>query len=119
MRRCTHVSPLFKHSSHPSAEGVTLRIVGRCVHFIKRPVVAGSFCNRHYCADCAARGEQNVNARDVKNALAWRGHRRDGMMRAGLFYSETESGNMGEAQGKCGWGVAGLGWVAGDFIVPA
>ena len=26
---------------------------------------------------------------------------------------------MGEAQGKCGWGVAGLGWVAGDFIVPA
>ena len=26
---------------------------------------------------------------------------------------------MGEAQGICGWGVAGLGWVAGDFIVPA
>jgi 1,5-anhydro-D-fructose reductase (1,5-anhydro-D-mannitol-forming) len=26
---------------------------------------------------------------------------------------------MGEAQGKCGWGVAGTGWVAGDFVVPA
>ena len=26
---------------------------------------------------------------------------------------------MSEAKGACGWGVAGLGWVAGDFIVPA
>jgi 1,5-anhydro-D-fructose reductase (1,5-anhydro-D-mannitol-forming) len=26
---------------------------------------------------------------------------------------------MSEAKGACGWGVAGLGWVAGDFVVPA
>ncbi len=26
---------------------------------------------------------------------------------------------MNEAKKACGWGVAGLGWVAGDFVVPA
>ncbi len=26
---------------------------------------------------------------------------------------------MNEAKGACGWAVAGLGWVAGDFVVPA
>ena len=26
---------------------------------------------------------------------------------------------MNEAKGACGWGVAGLGWVAGDFVLPA
>lgn len=26
---------------------------------------------------------------------------------------------MGEAAGACRWGVAGTGWVAGDFVVPA
>src|SRR4051812_28832305 len=26
---------------------------------------------------------------------------------------------MSEAKQKCGWGIAGLGWVAGDFVVPA
>jgi 1,5-anhydro-D-fructose reductase (1,5-anhydro-D-mannitol-forming) len=26
---------------------------------------------------------------------------------------------MGNAKTSCGWGVAGLGWVAGDFFVPA
>src|SRR5690606_14668439 len=32
MRRCTHVSPSCKHSSHPSALGVTCWISSACVH---------------------------------------------------------------------------------------
>src|SRR5260370_40486975 len=31
-RRFTQVSPIFKHSSHPLALGVTSRIGSRCVH---------------------------------------------------------------------------------------
>ena len=33
-RRCTHESPIARHSSHPSALGVTSRIEPRCVHCV-------------------------------------------------------------------------------------
>lgn len=32
--RCTHELPIFRHSSHPFAEGFTFRIWFKCVHAI-------------------------------------------------------------------------------------
>src|SRR5690349_10815249 len=41
MRKWTHSSPIFKHSSQPSADGVTVRIVSRCEQGMKTPQQSG------------------------------------------------------------------------------
>src|SRR6266849_3951248 len=52
-RRCTHVSPIFKQSSHPCALGVTSRIWSRCVHVVA--IVSSSLLRREALYQSTAR----------------------------------------------------------------
>ncbi len=47
IRRCTQVSPVFKQSSQPSADGTTLRILSLCVQIVSMIFIKNNFlCTR-------------------------------------------------------------------------
>jgi hypothetical protein len=78
--RCTHAEPSFRQSSHPSALGVTLRMVLACAHSSgikfsrsQQQIVAGAALPCLAAAYAASMLDVNVAAATLGVALAWYG----------------------------------------------